>query len=96
MANCNIKLTLFDGGSRVTPAQCRAARGLVDWSQSELGERSGVGQKAIADFERGMTKRPYRRTLDAMIAAFESAGVEFITRGVRMRASRRDARMLRD
>ena len=67
-------------------AQSRAARGLLNWSQSDLVTRSGVSKKTIADFERGTTK-PYGRTLAAMVAAFEAAGVEFINRGVRMRAS---------
>jgi transcriptional regulator with XRE-family HTH domain len=71
----------------MSPAQCRAARGLLNWSQSDLGERSGVSQRAIADFERGATTRPFERTLIALDAAFEAAGIEFINRGVRIRAS---------
>jgi len=67
------------------PAQCRAARALLDWSQSDLMAHCGASQKTITDFERGLTK-PYRRTLNAMVTAFEAAGIEFITRGVRMRA----------
>ena len=50
--------------------------------------QSGVTQKTITDFERGATK-PYRRTLNTIIAAFEAAGIEFIdgaAPGVRMRA----------
>ena len=70
------------------PAQCRAARGLLDWTQADLVEHSGVSQKTVADFERGLTKL-HRRTLTAIIAAFEAAGIEFINRGVRMRASPR-------
>lgn len=69
-------------------AQCRAARALLDWSQSDLMAHCGASQKTITDFERGLTK-PYRRTLDAMVAAFEAAGIEFINRGVRMRAAPR-------
>jgi transcriptional regulator with XRE-family HTH domain len=68
------------------PAQCRAARALLDWTQSDLMDHCGVTQKTIADFERGLT-RPYARTLTAISAAFEAAGIEFINRGVRMRAS---------
>ena len=52
-------------------AQFRAARGLLNWSQSDLVEHSGVSKKTIADFERGSTK-PYGRTLTAIIAAFEA------------------------
>jgi transcriptional regulator with XRE-family HTH domain len=72
----------------VDAAQSRAARGLLNWSQADLVEHSGVSKKTIADFERGSTK-PYGRTLIAIIAAFEAAGIEFINRGVRMRASHR-------
>jgi transcriptional regulator with XRE-family HTH domain len=68
----------------MSPAQCRAARGLLNWSQTELGEHAGIGLKVIADFERGATKRPHR--LNALVAAMEAAGIEFIRRGVRMRA----------
>jgi transcriptional regulator with XRE-family HTH domain len=70
----------------VDSAQSRAARGLLNWTQSELVEQSGVSKKTIVDFERGST-RPYGRTLAAIAAAFEAAGIEFINRGVRMRAS---------
>jgi transcriptional regulator with XRE-family HTH domain len=71
----------------MTPAQCRAARALLDWSQSDLVEHSGVSPKSITDYERGLT-RPYGRTLTAIVAAFEAAGIEFINRGVRTRAPR--------
>jgi transcriptional regulator with XRE-family HTH domain len=67
-------------------AQSRAARGLLNWTQLDLVKHSGVSQKTVADFERGTTK-PYGRTLAAIAAAFEAAGIEFINRGVRMRAS---------
>jgi transcriptional regulator with XRE-family HTH domain len=68
----------------VDPAQSRAARGLLNWTQTELVDRSGVAKKTIVDFERGSTQ-PHGRTLTAIIAAFEAAGIEFISRGVRMR-----------
>jgi transcriptional regulator with XRE-family HTH domain len=61
----------------ITPEQCRAARGLLNWSQRELVERSGVSQKAIADFERGVST-PYPRTLKDVVSAFEAGGVMFI------------------
>lgn len=70
----------------MTPAQCRAARALLDWSQFDLVEHSGVSAKSITDYERGLTK-PYGRTLTALKAAFEAAGIEFINRGVRLRTS---------
>jgi hypothetical protein len=31
----------------ITPTQCRAARGLLDWSQQELAEKVAVVQRAL-------------------------------------------------
>jgi transcriptional regulator with XRE-family HTH domain len=75
----------------ISPAQCRGARGLLGWSQSELSEASKTATKTIADFERGVRK-PYPRTLEDVRSAIENAGVEFIDEngggpGVRLRKS---------
>ena len=67
-------------------AQSRAARALLNWSQADLVERSGVSKKTIADFELGLT-RPHRRTFDALVATFRAAGIEFIPRGVRLKSA---------
>jgi transcriptional regulator with XRE-family HTH domain len=61
-------------------AQCRAARALLNWPQTELAAASKVATKTIADFERG-TRAPYERTLADMQRALESAGIEFINGG---------------
>lgn len=61
----------------IAPAQCRAARALLNWSQDELERSSQVARKTIADFERE-ARQPYPRTLEALRAALEAAGVEFI------------------
>lgn len=73
----------------ITPAQCRAARGLVGWSQQDLAGHAGVGTVAIHQLESG-TSQPRRATLDVIRRAFESAGVDFIDEngggaGVRLR-----------
>jgi transcriptional regulator with XRE-family HTH domain len=62
--------------SSFTPEQCRAARALLNWSQSQLAGASTVSTKTIADFERG-SRAPYYRTLADIQRALESAGVEF-------------------
>ena len=36
-----------------TPEQCRAARGLLGWSQSQLADRANVSRTTIANFEAG-------------------------------------------
>jgi transcriptional regulator with XRE-family HTH domain len=61
----------------------------VAWSQADLEEASKVAKKTIADFERE-ARVPYDRTLAAIRAALEVAGVEFIAEngggaGVRLR-----------
>jgi transcriptional regulator with XRE-family HTH domain len=77
------------GKNAVTPAQSRAARGLVDWSQSELGQRSNLSESTIRDFEKGR-RLPGPNNLAAMRSALEAAGVIFIDEngegaGVRMK-----------
>ena len=61
----------------LSPAQCRAARALLNWSQEELVRHSKITKKTIADFERGATT-PRAQTLAQILAAFEAQGVEFL------------------
>ena len=73
----------------ITPAQVRAARGLLSWSQEQLAAASGVPKRTIARHELA-EGTPQRRTLTALRAALEAAGVEFIPQngggpGVRLR-----------
>jgi DNA-binding XRE family transcriptional regulator len=68
-------------------AQCRAARGLLDISQSELAKESHIALRTILDFERG-SRKPLRQTLLVIKYAFEEQGVEFIDQeGVRFKRS---------
>jgi transcriptional regulator with XRE-family HTH domain len=60
----------------ISPAQCRAARSLLDWRQPDLAEAAQVSEVTIRQFEGGRTK-PQRATLGAIQAALEAAGVEF-------------------
>ena len=75
----------------VTSGQIRAARALLDWTRSELSERSGVGISALMRFESadGVPSGNIK-TIDAVKKALEEAGVEFIgspddAPGVRLR-----------
>lgn len=60
----------------VSPAQCRAARALIGWSQDQLATASKVAKATIANFEAGK-RAPYDRTLDDIRSSLEAAGVEF-------------------
>jgi len=76
-------------GGMITSAQCRAARGLLDWSQQELSKRAGIGVVTLRQLEAG-THDPRRSTLDVVRRCLEAAGVEFIDEnnsgpGVRLR-----------
>jgi transcriptional regulator with XRE-family HTH domain len=61
----------------ITAEQCRAARGLLDWSQAKLADKAGVGIVTVRQFESGLHE-PRRATLDVIKRAFAAAGVEFI------------------
>jgi len=58
----------------MTPAQCRAARGLLDWTQAQLAEASGLALATVVKFERSGRAV---QAVQAMQLAFEAAGVEF-------------------
>ena len=60
----------------ITPAQCRAARGLVDMDQAALADRAMVTRNVIIDFEKGR-RVPMRNNLAAIQRVLEEAGVEF-------------------
>jgi hypothetical protein len=61
----------------MTPAQCRAARALINMSQARLSHVAVVPITSVRDFE--FTGAGARQAdIHAMQAALEKAGVEFI------------------
>ena len=61
----------------ITAAQCRAARGLLGWTQYDLADRAGIGIVTVHQFEAGLSQ-PRRATGEVIKRAFEQAGVAFI------------------
>jgi len=64
---------------RMTPAQCRAARGFVDISQDELATAANVSLSTVRDFEKGR-RTPIPITLAAMEAALVARGIQFVSK----------------
>lgn len=71
----------------ITTAQIRGARGILNWSQSDLAERTGISATSIGSIENSQST-PRANTLNTIQKAFENAGIEFIGMdGVRLRRS---------
>src|SRR6478752_5680267 len=56
------------------PEQCRAARGLLDWTQEQLAERAGVARSTVRDFE-CRRHELHRATEQLVVSALREAGV---------------------
>ncbi len=74
----------------MTPIQCKMARIATGLGVRGLAEAARVSTNTVVRFERGEELRP--RTIDAIRAALEAAGVVFIAEngggpGVRLRKS---------
>jgi len=61
----------------ISPAQCRAARGLLDITQDQLAALSGISKRAIGNFEAGET-RLMHANMQLLRATLERVGVEVI------------------
>ena len=65
------------GNMSISAAQCRAGRGLLDWTQEILAKNAHVSRATVADFERSI-RIPTRNNLISITCALEAAGVAFI------------------
>ena len=75
----------------ISAEQCRAARGLLYWSQGDIASKAGVGRTTIARFELG-TQSPNPASMMSIRRAFEDADIVFLHpngggQGVRFKAS---------
>jgi len=61
----------------ITPQQCRAARGLLGWTQQLLADKAQIGVVTMRQFELG-ANIPRRATLQVIEKALEAAGVGLI------------------
>lgn len=65
----------------MTPEQCRAARGWLDISQSDLADAGGVSLSTVRDFEKGR-RVPIGNNMNALVAALEKQGIQFTENGI--------------
>lgn len=64
----------------ITPGQCRAARALLDITQTELAERAGCGLSTVVDFEKSR-RDVSQAAVRGIQKALERSGIEFIAEG---------------
>lgn len=58
---------------------------MLGWSQEQLAQNAAVSRQTIVDFERGL-RLPLTNNLAAIVAAFEKAGIEFLSdNGLRLK-----------
>lgn len=65
----------------MTPEQCRAARGWLDISQSELATAANVSLSTVRDFEKGR-RVPISNNLNGMRSALEGWKIVFTENGL--------------
>jgi transcriptional regulator with XRE-family HTH domain len=61
----------------ITTAQIRGARGILNWSQQDLAQRTGISATSIGAIENGQTT-PRASTLDTIRYTLERNGIEFL------------------
>ncbi len=81
--------------SILTETQCRTARALLNWSQTDLAKKANLSESTIRDFEK-RRRVPSRNNLAAIIAAFEHAGVELLREGQAYGVGGEGARFVED
>ena len=61
----------------LSAALCRAARGLLDWTQTDLARNAEVSRSTVRDFE-GERHDIHRATAAQLRRAFEAHSVAFV------------------
>lgn len=64
----------------LAPEQCRAARGLLNWTQEHLAERAGVSRSTVRDFERHRHVL-HRGTESMLVQTLQEAGIMLLPPG---------------
>lgn len=71
----------------ITPRQCRAARGLLGYTQAELAQKAGLSKTGLNNFESGKSSMK-ASTQELLKKALEDGGIEFTKgEGVKLRTN---------
>jgi transcriptional regulator with XRE-family HTH domain len=79
-------------GNVIKSQQFRAARALLGWSQTKLGERAGLSLPTVRRVETGRGAKVSDEARQQMRSALEAAGIEFTNGnapGVRLRPKKK-------
>jgi predicted transcriptional regulator len=81
---------------KMSPAQCRAGRALLEITQTELAASAGLGLSTVVDYEK-KRRQVSAESVRSMFQALVDAGIEFIDEngggpGVRIRKRQRLAK----
>ena len=74
-------MPLYVSVMTLTPQQCRAARGWLDWSQDDLAKAANLSLSTVRDFEKGR-RVPISNNLNAMATALATAGITLTENGI--------------
>lgn len=67
----------LDNDGALSPAQCRAARGMLNWTRQELAKRSKIAPMTLAHFEQGIGL-PRHTTTVAIAMTLYAAGIRVV------------------
>lgn len=69
---------------KISPAQSKAGRAFLEWSQEDLAKRANISLSTVRSFENGIL--PRTSTINQIYLTLEEAGIEFTEgSGVRLR-----------
>ena len=75
----NTELTKKESFVMLEASQCRAARALLNWTQTDLAEKTSISAVSIRAFEKGGEMRA--SNLKLIRLSFEAAGLVFLDSG---------------
>jgi ribosome-binding protein aMBF1 (putative translation factor) len=66
----------------ISPAQLRAARAWLNWSQAELAKAASVAKAVVNRYEQGYSV-PHAESMKKAQKALEAAGIRFVFDGMK-------------